>query len=116
MAEEFKDRFGDITPQTENLFHLIRIKNLLKKVGIDQLSVNAVRTSLTVRKSTQIDPDEAMKLYMGPKGVRDPRVQITPDSKIVFQIPFVSLQSHLFELESFLKKIAPKAFENTATH
>ncbi|MBC7397544.1 MAG: transcription-repair coupling factor, partial [Bdellovibrionales bacterium] len=116
LAEEFKDRFGDLTVETENLFHLIRIKNLLKRVGIEQLSVNALRTSMTVRKATHIDPDEAMKLYMGPKGLRDPRVQITPDSKIVFQLPFVSLQSHLFELENFLKKIAPKAFENAPLH
>jgi transcription-repair coupling factor (superfamily II helicase) len=116
LFEEFKERFGEITPETENLFWLIRIKNLLKLCGIDSLSVNQARTSLTVRKTTLIDTDEVMKLYMGPKGIRDDRVSITPDSKIVYLIPFTSLQSHLFELEALFHKIAPKAFENPKTH
>jgi hypothetical protein len=94
---------------------LIRLKNLLKKTGVDALSATGQRTSLTVRKSSAIDSGEVMKLYAGPKSIRDDRVQITPDSKIVFQIPFVDVKSHLFELEGFLKKIAPKAFENAKT-
>jgi hypothetical protein len=56
-----------------------------------------------------------MKKVAGPKSIRDPRVQITPDSKIVFQIPFEELKSHVFELENFLQQIAPKAFENPIT-
>lgn len=112
IREELKDRFGDLPVETESLFILIRIKNLLKAVGIESLSVNALKTTITARKSTRIDPDEAMKVYAGPKGVRDPRVALLPDSKIVYTFPFVSLQSHLYELESLLKKIAPKAFEN----
>ena len=59
-----------------------------------------------------MDPDEAMKLYAGPKGIRDPRVQITPDSKIVFKAPFPGMKSLVFEMESLLRRIAPKAFEN----
>jgi transcription-repair coupling factor (superfamily II helicase) len=112
LYDELKDRFGKISQKTENLFWLIRIKNLLKQVGIEQLSVSVQRVSMTVRKTTLIEVDEVMKLYTGPKTMRDPRVSITPDSKIVFQLPFESLQSHLFELENLFKKIAPKAFEN----
>jgi transcription-repair coupling factor (superfamily II helicase) len=115
LFEEFKDRFGKVPEKTENLFWLIRIKNLLKQVGIDQLSVSVARASMTVRKTTLIEIDEVMKLYAGPKNIRDPRVSITPDSKIVLQLPFESLQSHLFELENLFKKIAPKAFENPKT-
>ncbi len=116
LEDEFRDRFGEIPHETINLFYLIRIKNLLKTAGIEQLSVNAVKTTFTVRKTTKVDPDEVMKLYMGPKGIRDPRVTITPDSKIIYQIPLTTLQSHLFEIEAFLKKIAPKAFENLNSH
>lgn len=111
LFEELKERFGEIPQETENLFWLIRIKNLLKLCGIELLSVTAARTVLTVRKTTLIEIDEVMKLYAGPKGIRDERVSITPDSKIVYQVPFTNLQSHLFELEALLKKIAPKAFE-----
>jgi transcription-repair coupling factor (superfamily II helicase) len=112
LFDEFNDRFGKMTEKTENLFWLIRIKNLLKRVGVEQLSISVARISMTVRKSTLIDPDEVMKLYVGPKSIRDPRVSLTPDSKIVLQLPFESLKSHLFELDAFFQKIAPKAFEN----
>ena len=115
LQEEFQDRFGNLPKETENLFWLIRLKNLMKKTGVDALSATSQRTSLTVRKSSAIDSGEVMKLYAGPKSIRDERVQITPDSKIVFQIPFVDVKTHLFELEGFLKKIAPKAFENAKT-
>ena len=116
IREEFSDRFGEIPPETENLFALIRIKNLLKRVGADSLSVNALKTTFTVRKSTHVEIDEVMKLYTGPKGIRDPNVSLTPDSKIIYKVPFNSLQDHVFEIENFLKKIAPKAFENPKTH
>lgn len=115
LFDDFKDRFGKVPEKTENLFWLIRIKNLLKQVGIDQMAVSHSRVSLTVRKSTLIEIDEVMKLYAGPKHIRDPRVSITPDSKIVLALHLDSLQSHLFELEGLFKKIAPKAFENTKT-
>ena len=112
LEEEFRERFGVIPTETENLFWLIRLKNLIKLCGIEGLAMSESRTSITVRKSSLIDIDEVMKLYAGPKSVRDPRVQLTPDSKIVLMIPFKDLKSHLFELEKFLHKIAPKAFEN----
>jgi transcription-repair coupling factor (superfamily II helicase) len=114
IREEFKDRFGEIPAVTENLFVLIRIKNLLKQVGIEALSVNVVKSTFTVRKSTQVDATEVTKLYAGPKGIRDPNVTLTPDSKIIYTVPFTSLQDHLFELEAFLKKIAPAAFQEKA--
>jgi transcription-repair coupling factor (superfamily II helicase) len=116
LSEEFKDRFGEIPQETEDLFWLIRLKNLLIRTGVESLSANEVRTSMTVRKASPIEIDEVMKRVAGPKTIRDPRVQLTPDSKIVFKIPFKDLKSHLFELEKFLQEIAPKAFENQKTH
>jgi transcription-repair coupling factor (superfamily II helicase) len=116
LQEEFEERFGKLPEEAENLFWLIRLKNLLKLVGVEHLSISDSRSSLTVRKTSSVETGEVMKLYAGPKAMRDPRVQLTPDSKIVLQIPFVDLKSHLFELEKFLHKIAPKAFENAKTH
>jgi transcription-repair coupling factor (superfamily II helicase) len=115
IAEEFEDRFGIIPPETANLFWLIRLKNLLIRAGIESISISSTRTSLSVRKSSPVDIQEVMKKVAGPKSIRDPRVQITPDSKIVFQISFEELKSHVFELENFLQQIAPKAFENPIT-
>jgi hypothetical protein len=53
-----------------------------------------------------------MKLYVGPKGLRDPRFSVTPDSKIILSVGFSTLQDHYFELKKLFAKIAPKMFEN----
>jgi transcription-repair coupling factor (superfamily II helicase) len=116
LHDELVDRFGTLPEKTENLFWLIRLKNLLKRVGIESASITGQKSTFTVRKSTLVEPEEAMKLYMGPKGVRDPRVQLLPDSKIVLQLPFDGLRSHVFQIETLLKKIARKAFEIQKPH
>ncbi|MBS1959284.1 MAG: transcription-repair coupling factor [Bdellovibrionales bacterium] len=116
LHDELADRFGELPTETENLFWLIRLKNLFKRVGVEAASITVKKAAFTVRKSTLIELDEVMKLYAGPKGVRDPRVQITPDSKIVLQLQFDGLKAFVFETENFFKKIAPKAFEIQKSH
>lgn len=112
MESELRDRFGDIPAEAINLFWVIRIKNLLKNAGVDNLAIQKNKTVLTVKKQTKIDPDEVMKLYVGPKGMRDPRFSVTPDSKIIYSVDFSTLQDHYFELKGLFSKIAPKLFEN----
>ncbi len=107
VHQEMTDRFGDIPTETQNLFWVIRIRNLLKATGIESLSVQAHKTVLTVKKQSPIDLNEVMKLYVGPKGVRDPRLTLNPDSKILLNLEFESLQTHLFELQALFRKIAP---------
>jgi len=106
------DRFGEVPPEAQNLFWIIRLRNLLKKAGIENLSAQAQKTVLTVKKQSLIELDEVMKLYVGPKELRDSRLSVTPDSKILLALPFSSLQALLFELEALFRKIAPKLFEN----
>ena len=112
IYQEVLDRFGEVPVETQNLFWIIRLKNLVKKVGVESLNIQMQKTVITVKKQSLIDPDEAMKLYRGPKEVRDLRFSITPDSKILFNLGFSSLQTHLFEIEALFRKIAPKLFEN----
>jgi transcription-repair coupling factor (superfamily II helicase) len=114
LSEEFLDRFGSIPDETLNLLWLIRLKVLLKRVGVEGLVITRQKTVITARKSTLIDGDEVMKIYAGPKSIRDARIQITPDSKIVIELPLNGLKNHTLELEVLFKKIAPKAFENVA--
>ena len=112
IQQEIMDRFGEAPSETQNLFWIIRVRNLLKKAGIENLSVQSQKTVLTVKKQSLIDLDEVMKLYVGPKEVRDARLSVTPDSKILLLLVFSSLQSLFFELEALFRKIAPKLFEN----
>jgi transcription-repair coupling factor (superfamily II helicase) len=116
IQDELRDRFGSLPIEVENLIWMIRIKLLLKKVGIENAKVTTEKITLAVRKTTLVDVDEVMKLYTGPKSVRDPRIQVTPDSKIAFKHPFLSLRDTHFELEALFRRIAPKAFEIQKTH
>ena len=107
IQQEILDRFGEPPSEAQNLFWVIRLRNLLKKVGIENLTIQTNKTVLTVKKQSLINLDEVMKLYVGPKNVRDSRLTLTPDSKILLNLEFSSLQAHLFELQSLFSKIAP---------
>jgi transcription-repair coupling factor (superfamily II helicase) len=116
LQAELVDRFGPIPQATEELFWLIRLKNLMRRVGVESAKISHQKSILTVRKTTLIEPDETMKLFVGPKSIRDPRFQILPDSKIQLSAPFENTQKHIFVFEELFKKIAPKAFEFQKTH
>ena len=107
VYQEMIDRFGAPPEESQNLFWVIRLRNLLKQIGIESLNVQGNKTVLTVKKQSLINLDEVMKLYVGPKSVRDPRLSLTPDSKILLKLDFVSLQTLLFELQALFRKIAP---------
>jgi transcription-repair coupling factor (superfamily II helicase) len=47
LEEELLDRFGDLPSEAQNLLWLIRIKILLKRMGIDALTVGPEKVSLT---------------------------------------------------------------------
>ncbi len=116
LQNEFTDRFGNLPPETENLFWLIRLKNTLKKAGIESIVIGETKTVFTVRKTSLIDLHQVMLVVSGPKSKRDPRVSLTPESKIILALPFVSVKEHSFEIEKLLIKIAPKAFDITNSH
>lgn len=101
LEEELADRFGPLPAEAQNLLWLIRIKQLLKKCGIETLTVGAEKASWIPGPTCRLEPAKIVAL-----AASDPQgFQLLPDSKMVARVPTGSLKDLLFALESLLKKL-----------
>jgi transcription-repair coupling factor (superfamily II helicase) len=107
LEEELRDRFGEPPLEAFNLLWLIRIKILLKAMGIDALTAGKEKVSLLPGPQSKLDPIRAIALISAyPK-----KYQITPDSKLVAMVSTESLRDLYFGLETLFKE-----FANTLRH
>jgi transcription-repair coupling factor (superfamily II helicase) len=104
LEEELGDRFGEPPPEAQNLVWLIRIKQLLKKVGIGGLTVGPERISLIPGGPSRLEPARAIALV----STRPDDFQLTPDSRLVAKIPTDSLRDLFFSLESLFQELLPR--------
>ncbi len=112
LSSEFHDRYGDVPAPVKNLFAVTKLKFLLKKVGIDSCSIGKDHAVLTAREPNQIDPNLVMQKLSGPKGVRDNRLTLLPDSKLRIALVYLNTDELVTLLGKILATIAPKAFES----
>jgi transcription-repair coupling factor (superfamily II helicase) len=105
MEEELRDRFGPLPVEAQNLLWLIRIKQVLKKIGIDSLTVGPEKISMVPGPDSQLDPVRAIALVSGNRR----KYQLTPDSKLVAVVPTGSLRDLFFALEGLFKELLPRS-------
>jgi transcription-repair coupling factor (superfamily II helicase) len=101
IEEELRDRYGEIPEEAQNLMWLIRVKQLLKRAGIDSLTVGPQKVSLVPGPASQVDPARVIALVSS----RPLEFQLTPDSKLVAKIPTASLRDLSFGLEALFKDL-----------
>ena len=104
LEEELRDRFGSLPAEAQNLMWLIRVKILLKRNGIDTLTVGPERISLMSGPGSKLDPVRAISLISG----NPSKYQLTPDSKFVAKIPTGTLRDLFFALEALFKELAAR--------
>ncbi len=83
VRDEILDRYGPIPSETENLFELIRLKILAKRLGIAAVDLSRGQFVLTAGETTKIDPERLLKLVSGDR----PGLRVTPDHKIYAAAP-----------------------------
>jgi len=101
LEEELRDRFGPPPVEAQNLLWLIRIKVLLKRIGIDTLTVGPEKASLVPGPGSRLDPARAIALV----SAHPHQYQLTPDSKLVVKVPTGSLRDLFFGLEGLFKRL-----------
>ena len=62
MAEEVRDRFGPLPKEVENLFQLVKLRLVLKRLGVTRLDGGQTGISLTFSTSSKINPEKAAKI------------------------------------------------------
>jgi transcription-repair coupling factor (superfamily II helicase) len=105
LEEELRDRFGPLPPEAQNLLWLIRLKQLLKRLGIEVLTVGAEKVSLAPGKQSRLDPVRAVALVSG----HPHRYQLMPDGRFIAKVPTATLRDLFFSLESLFKDLLPRA-------
>ena len=105
LEEEMRDRFGELPVEAQNLAWLIRIKQVLKIIGIDVLTVGSGKVSMVPGPGSRLDPVRAIALISSEPG----RYQLTPDSKFVAQVNTQSLRDLFFSLETLFKDLLPRS-------
>jgi transcription-repair coupling factor (superfamily II helicase) len=101
LEAELQDRFGPLPAEALNLIWLIRIKQLLKRMGIDSLTVGPARVSMVPGPGSMLDPVRAIALISGEPS----KYQLTPDSKFVANLQTTSLRDLFFGLEQLFAKL-----------
>lgn len=101
LEEELRDRFGALPIEAHHLIWLIRIKQLLKRNGIEALTVGPEKISLLPGSSSRLNPVRAIALVSS----KPDRFQLLPDSRFVAKIETGTLRDLLFGLEKLLKDL-----------
>jgi transcription-repair coupling factor (superfamily II helicase) len=97
LEEEMQDRFGALPQESQNLLWLIRIKILLKKIGIETLIVGPSKISILPSSRSQIEPRRAIELV----SQFPDQYQLTPDSRFIVQLKPSSMMDLYFSLDKF---------------
>ena len=101
LEEELADRFGPLPMEAQNLLWLIRIKQLLKRCGIETLTVGPEKASWIPGPRCLLDPTKAVAMAAAePKNF-----QLLPDSKMVSRVPTGTLKDLTFALEALMKRL-----------
>jgi len=98
---ELQDRFGQIPEEGKNLLWLIRIKQMLKALRVDALTVGPEKVVLTPGLDSSLDPVRAIALVASQPG----KYQLTPESKFIAKVKTLSLKDLYFTIHTLLNEM-----------
>lgn len=104
LKAELIDRFGDLPPETENLFLKIMLKVLSIKAGVKRLDLSGRLLSLCFSEAHQKQPDGIVDLIAG----QSKRFEFTPAHVLKSKLSKGSLSSLLFQTKNILKEITQR--------
>ncbi|MBI3754268.1 MAG: transcription-repair coupling factor [Deltaproteobacteria bacterium] len=82
LKEEIQDRFGDIPEPVNNLFGIVGLKLLLKKVKIAELSKKGDWMYITFSNDTPVEPQRLLELARK----KPEKFRLAPDSRFIVSL------------------------------
>lgn len=104
LEMELANRFGRLPNEAQNLLWLIRIKQILKKIGVESLTVGLEKVALVPGQGSLLDPVKAISLV----SAHPNRYQLTPDSKFVASLSVSSMRDLYFAIEKLLNDLSER--------
>lgn len=101
FAAELVDRFGSLPPEVENLIHVMRIKLLCRKAGVERVDVGPKGAVLTFRHNQFANPSALIELITQ----QPDKIKLRADHKLVFMQSWDTPEKRLKGAESSLERM-----------
>ena len=105
IIKEIRDRFGSPPQEVVNLFGLMSIRLLLKRLGIIKLEMGRDSLTLTLPQETGIDAKELVRMI----SARPNRFRLLPNNKLKIYAGTFSFPEDLPKIEQVVKMLDFKA-------
>lgn len=101
IKEELLDRFGEMPQEVKNLFDIMEIRIILKKMGITRLDVNQEAMVLTFAYDGYIDPERLIKFVS-----KNPRIfRFISQNKLKINSKDINLPKDLPKIRHVLQEL-----------
>jgi transcription-repair coupling factor (superfamily II helicase) len=101
MEAELLDRFGPLPPETSNLFNLLELKLVLRRLWIRRLDAVDGTYVLTFAENPDIDVDRLARLV----ATESDRLHLSPDNRLCFTSSASGVGKSVVELKNLLHKL-----------
>jgi len=105
ITEEIRDRFGSPPKEVVNLFGLMSIRLLLKKLRISKLDMGRNSLTLTLPEETHVDTEELIRMI----NARPNRFRLLPSNKLKIHTAAFSLPDDFPRIEQIVEMLDFKA-------
>jgi transcription-repair coupling factor (superfamily II helicase) len=104
MEEELLDRFGPLPPEGGNLLEVVRLKHLLRTLGVKRLDMQDSFAVLQFAQPERLDLEQLIRLLKK----RPERFRLNPDQSLKVRLPesgppFRRVENCLKEVATFVK-------------
>lgn len=102
FAAELIDRFGDLPPEVENLLDILKIKQLSRKAGIDQVEAGPKGAVIGFHNNAPPNIPALMRWMQEQRGT----VKLRPDQKLVVVRAWDGKEQRVKGVQSLMKELA----------
>ena len=102
FAAELIDRFGNLPPEVENLLDILKIKQLSKKAGIDQVEAGPKGAVIGFHNNTPPNIPALMRWIQDQRG----SVKLRPDQKLVVSRGWASAEHRVRGVQNLMKELS----------
>ena len=100
---ELKDRYGPLPPEASQLLWIIRLKVLLKRNGLEGLTLGPARVVLQLGPQSRVDSQRLVACIASQPSL----YSLTPDGKFVIKKTCTELSQLFLMLEALLGEVGP---------
>ena len=102
FAAELIDRFGNLPPEVENLLDILKIKQLSKKAGIDQVEAGPKGAVIGFHNNTPPNIPALMRWIQDQRG----SVKLRPNQKLVVSRGWESAEHRVRGVQNLMKELS----------